>query len=264
MLFPPTQRVIYHENPLVEVVCQFRFPTILKIDAEIPVAFQEAVRSTFPDYTPTVEHAHNVELTDTNGQTDTHTSHTTTNHAFISADRKWRVNLTSGFIALSTLNYKRWEEFRDMLAVPLQALMSIYAPSHFNRVGLRYTDAIDRIGLGLGTCRWTDLVKPEMLGMLASATLPESVITHATQVSELRLDDETAMVINAGLGSAEGKSNPCLIVDTDTFTTATHTATTEAALEVLDGLHAPISNYFQWAIQPKLHAALGPEDIKEV
>ena len=100
--------------------------------------------------------------------------------------------------------------------------------------------------------------------MLASATLPESVITHATQVSELRLDDETAMVINAGLGSAEGKNNPCLIVDTDTFTTATHTATTEAALEVLDGLHAPISNYFQWAIQPKLHAALGPEDIKEV
>ena len=84
MLFPPTQRVIYHENPLVEVVCQFRFPTILKIDAEIPVAFQEAVRSTFPDYTPTVEHTHNVELTDTNGQTDTHTSHITTNHAFIS------------------------------------------------------------------------------------------------------------------------------------------------------------------------------------
>lgn len=46
MLFPPTQRVIYHKNPLVEVVCQLRFPTILKIDAEIPVAFQEAVRST--------------------------------------------------------------------------------------------------------------------------------------------------------------------------------------------------------------------------
>lgn len=253
------QRVIYEKNPLVEVVCQLRFPTTLRIDAEIPVDFQEAIRAGFPDYTPTVEHAHNVELTDVNGQTDTHISHiASANHAFISADRLWRVNLTSGFIALSTLNYRRWEEFRDAFAEPLKALMDIYRPPYFSRIGLRYTDAIDRIALGFGSSKWSDLINPELLGMLASDTIPEEDVRQATQVSELRLDDERSMVINVGIGGVEGNPNPCLIIDTDTFATRHCQASMSSILPLLESLHAPVSNYFQWAIQPSLYDALGP------
>lgn len=260
MLFPHAQRVIYKKNPLVEVVCQLKFPTILKVDAEIPVSFQEAIRATFPGYTPTVEHAHNVELTDVNGQTDTRVSHkVSANHAFVSADRKWRVNLTSNFIALSTLSYRRWEEFIDTFNGPLRALIDIYAPSCFSRIGLRYTDAIDRVELGFASCNWSDLVKPELLGMLASKTFPEKDVLQATQVSELKLDEERTMVINTGIGKVEGNPNPCLIIDTDTFATRSCEASVPAAVSVLENLHEPVSNYFQWAILPILHSALGPD-----
>lgn len=47
-LFPVAPRVVYDKSPLVEVVCQLRFPTVLRIEAEVPSAFQEAVRSRFP------------------------------------------------------------------------------------------------------------------------------------------------------------------------------------------------------------------------
>jgi len=45
---PESPRVIYASNPLVDVICQVRFPRILRIDSELPVAFQEAIRDQFP------------------------------------------------------------------------------------------------------------------------------------------------------------------------------------------------------------------------
>ena len=47
MPFPDAKRIIFRKNPLTEVVCQLRFPPILKIDAEVPANFQEAIRTEF-------------------------------------------------------------------------------------------------------------------------------------------------------------------------------------------------------------------------
>ena len=48
MPFPITDRVSYSHNPLNQVVCQLRFPSILKIEATLPVDFQESIRHEFP------------------------------------------------------------------------------------------------------------------------------------------------------------------------------------------------------------------------
>src|SRR4051794_35988880 len=50
MAFPDAPRVLYEINPLDEVVCQLKFPPVLRIDAEMPVGFQEAIRAQFPLY----------------------------------------------------------------------------------------------------------------------------------------------------------------------------------------------------------------------
>ena len=48
--FPDAPRVMYASNPLIEVICQVRFPPVLKIEAQLPDAFQERIRSIFPVY----------------------------------------------------------------------------------------------------------------------------------------------------------------------------------------------------------------------
>ena len=53
MPFPEVERVIYARNPLDQVVCQLRFPPILKIDAEIPAGFQDRVREDYPNFSET-------------------------------------------------------------------------------------------------------------------------------------------------------------------------------------------------------------------
>ena len=51
MPFPETsQKIIYKKNPLDRVICQLRFPPILKIDTELPDKFQESIRNDFPEF----------------------------------------------------------------------------------------------------------------------------------------------------------------------------------------------------------------------
>lgn len=50
MPFPPTPRVRYELNPIQEVICQLRYPPILRIGAEAPAAFQEVIRKDYPLY----------------------------------------------------------------------------------------------------------------------------------------------------------------------------------------------------------------------
>ncbi|MBL8785507.1 MAG: TIGR04255 family protein, partial [Deltaproteobacteria bacterium] len=47
---PESPRVIYASNPLADVICQVRFPRILRIDNELPADFQDAIRGQFPHF----------------------------------------------------------------------------------------------------------------------------------------------------------------------------------------------------------------------
>lgn len=49
-MFEQTARMRYENSPLLEVICQIRFPTILSVSAKEPAEFQEAVRGAFPRY----------------------------------------------------------------------------------------------------------------------------------------------------------------------------------------------------------------------
>src|SRR5690242_19776038 len=46
--FPVSPRTVFRVNPLVEVVCQLRFPALLRVDVEPPAAFQERIRAEYP------------------------------------------------------------------------------------------------------------------------------------------------------------------------------------------------------------------------
>ena len=51
MPFPKKDRIIFTKNPLTDVICQLRFPSILKIDTEVPAKFQDKIRDVFPNFT---------------------------------------------------------------------------------------------------------------------------------------------------------------------------------------------------------------------
>ena len=108
-------RYLYARPPLVETICQLRFPTILSIGAKEPAEFQEAIRADFPRYAVRSEYPA-PRLTGVGTPNPSLQQQTpVTNYNFISQDGKWKINLTHSFIALSTIKYRQWEEFAQRL-----------------------------------------------------------------------------------------------------------------------------------------------------
>ena len=65
-----------------------------------------------------------------------------------------------------TLKYEQWEDMMRRFEQPLKVFSEVYDQSYFERVGLRYVDAIKRSELGLEGVEWKELIKPHLLGLI--------------------------------------------------------------------------------------------------
>jgi len=266
MPFPDTKRIIYKKNPLAEVICQFRFPTILSIDTELPAKFQTAIRKKYPLFKenaeillrfPNVSSAAETPLADKIELPPATLNRK--NYEFLSADEKWKINLTREFLALSTTDYPRWEEFRAQLEQAFKPFVEIYSPVYFSRLGLRYKDIINRSELGIKDTPWSELLKPYILGMLNDAIVGPS-ISASNNVTEIKLSDKLSKVrITTGLVEESQTKEQAFMIDSDFFTD--EKTDIDKALEKLDFFNQRGSRLIQWTITEKLHNAMKPEKI---
>ena len=166
MISPDNRRYAYGKAQLIEVICQLRFPEILKIDVSEPADFQERIRRDYPQYEKKIEQLPPQMV---NGKPVP--QGTVNNYQFVSAEGQWKISLTKGFIALSTYGYTRWEEFAQRLDRILAVFIETYHPSWFTRVGLRYVNAFRRAPLGLEDCLWKELITPAGDGVFEARAL---------------------------------------------------------------------------------------------
>ncbi|NCB63293.1 MAG: TIGR04255 family protein [Clostridia bacterium] len=259
MLFAEGARYQYTRSPLIEVICQLRFPTILSIGAKDPADFQEAIRHEFPRYAarqelppPTVSGAGTASP-------KVEQPPAITNHNFISADGLWKLNLTKDFIALSTLRYTRWEDFAARLDKPLAQFIQFYEPSFFERIGLRYVNAVSRKNLGLEDSLWDDLIQPMHLGVLCEPDVDETTVTKSSVDTELTLTDGCHFKCHAGPGLLNGGKQDQeikFILDADYSVAGSMTADKVPGL--LQNMHEHADSFFRAAITDELFNALGP------
>lgn len=264
MPFPEVKRVIYKKNPLDRVICQLRFPPILKIDAEIPAEFQDRVRKDFPNYSEATELR--VEPSPgIKGELPTELlskvlqSTSTKNYKFSSEDGEWEINLTRTFIALTANKYERWEKFREKIEILSKALIEIYSPAHFSRIGLRYIDVIQRSSLGLNAVNWKQLFQPYILGVLGAAEISDFV-RNAESRYEIGLSDgESTVRMITKLVEDEENGEIRYMIDSDFFNTK-KTPINET-MGRLDYFNKRASRLIQWCITDRLHKSLEPQEV---
>lgn len=252
-------RCIYQNNQLVDVICQLRFPEILSIEASAPVAFQEAVRSVFPKYTVQKELSA-PRLTGVPGKMQVEEQTVTNNYLFSSTDGNWRINLTSKFISLSCSQYTKWEGFAKRLDLPLAAFIQIYQPAYFQRIGLRYINAISRQELGINETRFSDLINPIYLGPLNNTEISENAFNRCGIDFEVKLNSHIHAKIHAGPGilNRNGKADPepKFIFDQDLF--VNEQSQVSLAPATLESIHTKATKLFRFAISDTLHEAMDP------
>ena len=87
-----------------------------------------AIRAAFPRYA-VLQDRQPPKVSVVNGNTQVTNQPAIPNHNFVSADNKWKLNLTRNFISLSTLAYTTWEEFGQNLDRPLAQFLKLYQPA---------------------------------------------------------------------------------------------------------------------------------------
>lgn len=258
MLFSDNTRYSYARSPLIEVICQLRFPTILSIGSTEPAQFQEQVRGDFPRYMAKQEQQPPRIVNRKLDQVSP-----VTNYNFISTDGLWKINLTKDFIALSTLRYTGWEEFAQKLDKVLALFIQIYQPAFFERIGLRYINAFSRKRLGLEGELWDDLINPPFIGVLSEPDVDETQTQKSAMDVEMNLGDNRRMKLHAGpgmLGDGKQDPEPKFILDGD-FSVAGKELPAQRIAGDLDVLHDYAVRLFNSAIAKDLHDAMGPTPI---
>ena len=264
MLFSDNPRVHYNKSPLVEVICQFRFPAILSIGANEPADFQEAIRSSFPRYAVRQDQpSPKITGLGTPGA-KLETPEAITNYHFVSADGLWRLNLTNTFISLSTISYPGWEEFGKCFDLPLAQFIRIYQPAFFERIGLRYVNIFSRKALDLENEPWRELITAPYLGPLAEEDVDERRSSKCTIETELGLDSTCRVKLHAGPGmvktndpNAPKDPEVKFILDMDLYKGGQ--LDPRFAAGGLETLHGHSTALFQGAVTERLHNAMEPQ-----
>jgi uncharacterized protein (TIGR04255 family) len=261
-------RVHYRKNPLLEVICQVRFPRILSIDGEVPSVFQNRINTRFPILQTANEYQQQVSMNMTDDNPIPHITQTEKrpNYAFVSGDTKWKVNLTSTFLSLSTLQYCSWEEFYEKLTFVIDVFQELYPSPFYERVGLRYIDAFTRSKLNLhdGT-DWKDLIHPFALGFLSNPDIKDDIKFFKCS-TEFDTGNNVFARVNTSLGFINTGDiqvqlpgqELSFIVDSDIFTFRVNREELSSRFE---SLHKVSTNIMRSVITETLHTAMEPEEI---
>lgn len=262
---PDSPRVVYAKNPLVEVICQVRFPPILKIAAEPPAAFQEKISREYPLLTEkqpdAIEVPPGTPAAVAQAIRNSLGTGKPAGYEFISSDEAWKVTLTRDFLALSTSAYRRWEEFRTHLESVARALAEVYAPAFFTRVGLRYQDLIRRSTLKLPRdMKWSELLKPPVAGVFGEQDLAAAVEEMSGLVLIAFPYFEGKVRVNYGIVEAVDSNERCFLIDSD-FYTEERTGIGDV-YDILGYFNRQSGRLFRWCIQDRLHEAMEPVPVE--
>ena len=186
------------------------------------------------------------------------------NHHFLSADNKWKLNLTRDFISLSTVAYTSWEAFGKTLDQPLAQFIKLYQPAFFQRIGLRYVNMVSRQALDLGGEPWSELIEPPYLGILAEEDISEQATRQSTVDFDTALDSSCRVKVHAGPGmvkqntpNAPADKEVKFVLDFDLYMRGEIQPMLAAG--ALETLHGHSTALFQGAITDKLRRAMDPD-----
>lgn len=266
MPFPHSSRQSYSKNPIQEVICQIRYPTILDISTRPPADFQNLIRQQFPMFDEGQPAPSGFlegippEIAKLVEGPLTRTALTVPLYKFSTSDHDKTITLTQDFLAFSSNTYDRWENFSAGFQYAEAAFKETYGPAFYSRVGLRYRDFVDRGELGLQEHRWSDLFNPEFIGVLGAGSTGEAV-EESRSNALIRLSGLSG-VARIQHGFAKRSTDDQIVYSIDADFYKTDKTEIDHVGESLDIFNRCAGDFFRWAISDTLRDALGPTDIE--
>ena len=237
--FPTVDDIHLKNAPMREVICQVRFPIILRIAHEEPVGFQERIRGRFPALD--VERAVVIEA---NGERERQRVVVRPVYRFYDQDRVHMVTLNVDSYALSTEEYTHWAAFSDTLAYLAEGFQAVYEVPYATRIGLRYINILSTGSTGLDSF---DDVLALLRGELTVMLRTDVIVSPETAMQQIRIaSDGDQFTFRYGLIREGAPAEAKFVLDFD------HYVEGEIGLGDLlsrcDRYHRCIYNAFRWCV----------------
>ncbi|MDI4655518.1 TIGR04255 family protein [Xanthobacter autotrophicus] len=237
-------------SPLVKVVVQARFSSVLKIDSKEGVApLQEALRKHYPLLEQVASHELQIEVGSSAPSFRPIVSNV---WRFSDANKYFIVSLTSDAITLETHNYPGRDLFMERWAQLLRWVEDIYAPGLVVRMGIRYLNRIDGEAVG----NLPDWIAPNLIGV----ALPEFREHVRQAISEANLNvEEGAMLLRWGIlppgvtidpGLLEPAQTPSWLLDIDVYSSSQRSFDAEGLATIYKRMSERAYAAFRWVMTP--------------
>jgi uncharacterized protein (TIGR04255 family) len=231
-------------SPLVEVICQVRFPPVLVIAAEDPAEFQEHIRKRFPLF-EVEQQSLNVQVNLASGAARPiiDAQSPTQLYRFLSDRSDTTVTLVVDLFDLSTNNYTICEHFAEEHSLFYDDVSKVYSPAFATRIGLRYVDHISPTKLGLSSlAEAVDLLRNELSATYRTDAWNEPV----EMISQLVLGDEERR-LGLRFGKRSDLDEPIVILDFDCFEEGQ--LRLDDLIQRCNNYHQIIYDAFRWSIR---------------
>lgn len=245
---PPAEVPLPHA-PLVRVVAQVRFPTILTIrDPDRVAPLQEAIRGTYPALRE--DRVAQLVFTASDGPAAPAIS-----QGLIwrfhdrDPDWRWRASLAVDYVALETRVYESRQDLLTRLHVIVSAVEKAFAPQEAQRLGVRYVDRLTGPAFG----RAVEFLNPAVLGIAGS----ELGMAASQLLTQAVLTAEEGQIL-ARWGQMPGQATPdpdiaplaepSWIIDLDMFSPSAQRFETEGLLTTATRFATRIYTVFRWMV----------------
>jgi uncharacterized protein (TIGR04255 family) len=248
--FPHQPDIRLEHAPLNEVVCQVRFPPILRIVKEDPSEFQEVIRQHFPLLN--IEQGFSLRIPKPGSQAEAGAEALAKTYRFQTPDERTTISLAVDFFALSTQQYTHWSDFIKHLKLALKATRQVYKPAYASRIGLRYMNRFTLENTGLERFdQVLDIFQPDLVTLLRGSAWNDPV----ELLNQLVLTDNDAKLsIRTGFGTE--KDEHFFLLDLDYFEEGK--LTIEDLEKRVQRYHSVIYDAFRWCVKEESLSIFNP------
>ena len=250
--FPEVEDIPLERPPLIEVICQVRFPTILSIGRSQPVKFQEAIRQRFPE----LEEEPRLQLRVVSGSGGAVSEVDASGRVFRFRTRTGDavVALADESYSISTSNYTVWDAFAKDLALVHEAAISAYDLPYAKRIGLRYVNQLDFDRTGCKTLEeLQEFLHPDLAALMRTDAWnqPDELVSQV-----LLPDSDGRLVLRVAVRTASNES-PIVLLDFDYYEEGPEIPLNDL-VERCNRYHKVIYRAFRWSLRPDKLVAFKP------
>jgi uncharacterized protein (TIGR04255 family) len=193
---------------------------------------------------------------------------------YLSRDQRTSITYRANAIVVETTKYRRYEDFRHLVEVAVEARQSVALIDGVERIGLRYINEIRAPEIGEDLMSWAAWVEP---GLLCPLKLGDEIGLRASQQQGVAVfigGADRALTLRHGpaVGHAVASNDlkrslpppgPFFLVDIDSYWTASDeipNLDSKRVLSICDSLKRPIRGLFERIVTDKLRSEVMRRD----